>query len=95
MHYGFEWDEKKARLNEEKHGVTFDEATSCFGDVFAIESFDVDHSAAEDRFALIGMSEKKRIVVVAFTLRDGNTIRVISARQATRKERKEYEEQTP
>jgi len=95
VHYRFEWDEEKARLNEEKHGVTFDEATSCFRDVFAIESFDVDHSADEDRFALIGMSEKERIVVVAFTLRDGSTIRVISARQATRKERKEYEEQTP
>lgn len=94
VHYGFEWDEAKARRNEQKHGVTFDEAASCFRDVFAIESFDVQHSVDEDRFALMGMSDKNRVVVVAFTLRDFETIRMISARLARRRERKQYEEQT-
>jgi uncharacterized protein len=95
VHYGFEWDEEKARLNEKKHGVAFEEGSSCFRDVFAIESFDIEHSADEDRFMLMGMSDKNRILVVSFTLRDHETIRIISARLARQRERKAYEDQTP
>ena len=62
-------------------------------DVFALESFDVDHSLDEDRFVIIGKSERGRLLVVAFTLRDHTTIRIISAREALRQERLEYEKQ--
>ena len=93
LHYEFEWDEEKARANERKHGITFDEAKECFLDVFALESFDVDHSFDEDRFVIIGMSKRGRILVVAFTLRDHITIRIISAREALRQERLDYEKQ--
>ena len=92
-HYAFEWDDEKARSNERKHGVGFDEAKSCFLDVFAMESFDVDHSIDEDRLMIMGMSDRRRLLVIAFTLRDHATIRVISAREALRQERLEYEKQ--
>ena len=94
VHYEFEWDEEKARANERKHGVGFDEAKSCFLDVFALESFDVDHSADEDRFMMIGRSARGRLLVTAFTVRDGTTIRIISGREARRQERLDYEKQT-
>jgi uncharacterized protein len=93
LRYEFEWDEEKARINERKHGVGFDEARSCFHDVFALESFDVDHSLDEDRFVIIGRSERGRILVVAFTLPDHTAIRIISSREALRQERLEYEKQ--
>lgn len=93
IHYKFEWDETKARSNERKHGVTFTEATSCFLDVFAIESFDVKHSADEDRFMIIGVSARGRLLVVAFTLREDTIIRIISARRALRREHIDYEKQ--
>ena len=93
IHYEFEWDDEKARTNRRKHGVDFNEAKSCFRDVFAVESFDVDHSLAEDRFVIIGMSEQDRLLVVAFTLRDYRTIRIISAREARKQERLDYEKQ--
>jgi uncharacterized DUF497 family protein len=92
-HYEFEWDERKAQRNEQKHGASFAEAKSCFEDVFALESFDVDHSVAEDRFNMIGRSHRGRILVVAYTVPDDRTIRIISAREATRRERVEYEKQ--
>jgi hypothetical protein len=57
-HYEFDWDEETARINERRYGVGFDEAKSCFLDVFAIESFDVDRSLDEDRFVIIGKSDK-------------------------------------
>jgi len=74
-------------------GIGFEEAATCFLDVFALESFDVDHSHDEDRFVIIGMSERGRLVVVAFTVRDPITIRIISAREALRQERLHYEKQ--
>jgi uncharacterized DUF497 family protein len=92
-HYSFEWDEEKARANEAKHGVRFDEAKSCFFDVFANESFDVHHSEDEDRFVIIGMSHRERVLVVAFTIRNDVAIRIISARPARRPERLQYEEE--
>ena len=94
IQYSFEWDEAKSLSNQRKHGVAFEEARSCFFDVFAIESFDIHHSAEEDRFFLIGMSEQNRVLAVAFTLRAASAIRIISAREALRKERRDYEEQT-
>jgi hypothetical protein len=66
---------------------------SCFLDLFAIESFDVDHSLDEDRFMIMGKPDRGRLLVVAFTLRDRKTIRIISAREARRQERLDYEEQ--
>ncbi|HEV8658857.1 MAG TPA: BrnT family toxin [Thermoanaerobaculia bacterium] len=93
LRYEFEWDDEKARFNERKHGVAFDEARSCFLDLFAIESFDVDHSLDEDRFVIMGKSERGHLLVVAFTLREQTTIRITSAREARRQERLDYEKQ--
>jgi hypothetical protein len=93
VHYEFGWYEEKARANERKHGIDFEEAKSCFLDVFALESFDVEHSLDEDRFVIIGRSERGRLLVVAFTVRDHTTIRIISAREALRQERLQYEKQ--
>ena len=92
LRHHFEWDDEKAHANERKHGISFDEAKTCFYDVFAIETYDVSHSAGEDRFVIMGRSHRDRIIVTAFTMRD-MTIRIISAREARRPERVEYEKQ--
>src|SRR5438045_298465 len=94
MHYHFEWDAEKAHSNVQKHGVSFEEARTVFLDVFANESFDVDHSSEEDRSMIIGMSERERVLVVSFTLRDHETIRIISSREARPRERNSYEEES-
>ena len=86
----FEWDPTKARSNEEKHGVTFDEATTVFGDSLALTFSDLEHSEAEPRFLTFGVSDKNRALVVAHTSR-GDTIRIISARAMTPRERRDYE----
>ena len=88
----FDWDDKKARANVAKHGVTFHEATSVFGDRLALTFRDPDHSAGEDRFLTFGQSITGRLLVVVHTAR-GVSIRIISARPATRRERKIYEEE--
>lgn len=87
----FEWDESKAEANLRKHGVPFDEAGSVFGDPLAITYFDPAHSDEEDRFLTIGMSQEGRIVILSHTDR-GDRIRILSAREATRGERKGYED---
>jgi uncharacterized DUF497 family protein len=87
----FEWDEAKAAANLAKHGVSFNEAATVLSDALGWSYPDLDHSLAEDRWLAIGMSERQRILVVAYTA-DADTIRLISARQATRKERNFYEE---
>lgn len=87
----FEWDDKKARLNERKHGVTFDEASTVFGDLLSVTIPDPGHSIGEDRLVTIGSSVNNRLIVVVHTDRD-DIIRVISARRATRHEREEYEQ---
>ncbi|HEV7486073.1 MAG TPA: BrnT family toxin [Thermoanaerobaculia bacterium] len=92
MHYHFEWDRFKARANVSKHGVTFDEAKSVFVDRWAIETHDREHSFDEERLLIIGMSDHNRLLTVAFTLRDFETIRIISARRAKRNEENSYEE---
>ncbi len=87
----FEWDPAKAESNVAKHGVSFDEAATAFGDPLSITIADPDHSADEDRFVLVGESYTGRLVVVVHTER-GERIRVISARLATRRERLSYEQ---
>ncbi|MBI0129944.1 MULTISPECIES: BrnT family toxin [Snodgrassella] len=87
---GFEWNQGKAASNIKKHGVSFDEAVTVFWDENALIINDPDHSEDEDRFILLGMSENLRILVVIHCER-GDTIRLISARTATKQERKQYE----
>ena len=87
----FEWDPVKSRTNAGKHGVTFDEATTVFSDERALVIEDPDHSEAEERFILLGLSMKLRVLVVCHCLRESaGTIRIISARKATRSERQQY-----
>ena len=87
----FEWDQNKARTNLTKHGVSFAEATTVFGDSLSLTVSDRAHSHTEDRFIILGHSHRQRLLVVVHTER-GDRIRVISARRATRHERKQYEE---
>ncbi len=87
----FEWDPAKAAANLEEHGVSFDEATTVFRDTLSITISDPDHSDSEDRFIDIGMSHRMQLLVVSYTERK-DKIRIISARRATRAERKSYEE---
>lgn len=86
----FEWDPKKAELNLAKHGVSFEEAKSVFDDLFSIELYDPDHSEAENRFLIIGESKDQRRLIISYTERE-NRVRIINARVATPKERRDYE----
>ena len=87
----FEWDDAKASANMRKHGVRFEEAATAFGDALSPTVDDPDHSLDEDRFILLGVTERNRLVVVSHTVR-GDTIRLINARPATARERRGYEE---
>ena len=87
----FEWDPRKEIRNQRKHRVEFAEALTVFGDPLSITTSDPDHSLEEDRFVIIGASDRKRLLVVVHTVRD-QRIRLISARKATRHEGKNYEE---
>ncbi len=86
----FEWDKKKAASNLRKHGVSFEEAATAFGDRLSLTVPDPDHSRTEERFIHIGLSAAGRLLVVAHTERS-DTIRIISARLATRGEKVSYE----
>jgi hypothetical protein len=87
----FSWDDRKNRANQNKHKVSFEEAQTVFFDENAIEYYDPDHSESEDRFLMLGLSHKIRVLVVSYTLRkDGSEIRIISARKAIKKEQKAY-----
>ena len=86
----FEWDEEKAKTNIDKHGVSFDEATSVFDDPLFLTFADPSHSIQEQRFVIMGESARVRLLVISYTERAGTT-RLISARPATKKERKAYE----
>ena len=86
----FDWDKEKAKSNLAKHGVSFDEATSVFDDPLFLTFADPEHSLQEQRFLIMGESARGRLLVVSFTDRKDIT-RLISARLATRKERKTYE----
>lgn len=86
----FEWDSKKAKSNVAKHGVSFKEASTAFGDPLSVTIFDPDHSEDEQRFILLGRTYANRLVVVVHTER-GHAVRIISARLATKRERRDYE----
>lgn len=87
----FDWDPGKANANLKSHGVSFEEAQSTFYDEWAILYDDPDHSKDEDRFLLIGMSLRLRVLIVSHCYREGESvIRLISARKAHREEEKEY-----
>lgn len=95
MEIDFEWDEKKNEINQKKHGVSFEEAKSCFEDEHARVFFDVEHSKDEDRSILIGLSSELRTLIVVYTERvnGGDDLivnRIISARKATKKEFQYY-----
>lgn len=92
MGYVFEWDENKAESNRRKHAVTFDEACTPFGDPLGLLMPDPDHSFGEERYLMLGMSCRRRLLVVAFAERPPYT-RLISARRATRTEQKRYEKE--
>ncbi len=91
MALGFSWDPRKAASNERKHGVSFEEAVTAFGDPLSLTVTDPEHSASENRFVLLGLSATDRLLVVAHAER-GDDIRIISARLASRRERIAYEE---
>ena len=93
MNLEFEWDADKAKKNRSKHGVSFEEASSVFGDPLALTIADPLHSEEEDRFITLGESHRRRLLVVVFTDR-GDKIHIITARVATGRERKDYEEAT-
>ena len=87
----FEWDEAKAESNERKHDVTFVEAMTIFADPLSVTGYDPLHAVDEERFLTMGTSVDGQLLVVSHTDR-GESIRIISAREATRRERKDYED---
>jgi uncharacterized DUF497 family protein len=91
MDLNFEWNLAKDEANARKHGVTFEEASTAFGDPLSVTIPDPEHSEREVRFLLLGRSSTGRLLVVAHTER-GERIRIISARPAMRRERRDYEE---
>ena len=87
----FEWDNKKEKTNKRKHGISFDDARTAFYDENAIQYFDPDHSDEEDRFILLGISFKLKVLVVCHCFRESDSIiRIISARKADKDEEYEY-----
>jgi uncharacterized DUF497 family protein len=90
----FSWDAQKAVSNYEKHGISFEESATIFSDADALDWEDTDHSQTEKRFKRLGLSIGNRILLLVYTVRrtknGKETIRIISARQASRKERKAY-----
>jgi uncharacterized protein len=88
----FSWDPRKAASNARKHGVSFQEAAAAFADPLSLTVVDPDHSEAESRFLLLGLSDRQRLLVVTHVERDDDLVRLISARLATRRERRQYEE---
>ena len=92
--YSFEWSIEKARANQDKHDVSFEEAATVFTDPMALTIFDPDHSEVEERWITMGISNNGRLLVVIHTFREeserASTIRIISSRRAGRQEQKEY-----
>ena len=91
MSVRFEWDKNKAASNLEKHGVGFDEAKTVFGDFLARIFDDRQHSSEEKRNGVVGHSTKNRLLIISYTERENDTIRIISARETTPRERRKYE----
>lgn len=92
MELTFEWDEEKNARNIQRHAIDFDEAKTVFRDLYAITIFDRLHSDSEDRFIDIGLSNRRRLLVVVYTERDA-LIRIISCRKAEPAEQRQYEQQ--
>ncbi|MEA5532577.1 BrnT family toxin [Crocosphaera sp. XPORK-15E] len=90
MKLEFEWDEKKAKANQTKHGISFEEASTVFDDPLSINFDDPDHSTGENRYLIIGLSDQGKFLFVSYTDRN-NKIRLISARLVTPKEKRYYE----
>ena len=93
MPLNFEWDDHKAKLNLGKHGVGFEEAATVFGDPLSLTVADEAHSQSEERFIVLGRSYRDKLLVVVHTER-GDNVRIISARPASRREKRQYEETT-
>lgn len=92
----FEWDAAKAKANLRKHGISFEEARTVFYDEHAVQYVDLDHSVEEDRFILLGMSFRLRVIVVCHCFRvSESVIRLSSARKADKGEEREYWRQRP
>jgi uncharacterized DUF497 family protein len=94
MSLGFQWDPRKAAVNEKKHGVAFEEAITVFDDPLARIFLDEWHSEAESREIIIGHSSTGRLLLVAFAEQPDATLRVLSARCATPREQRDYERQS-
>jgi uncharacterized DUF497 family protein len=92
MSVQFEWDQSKAAANAQKHGITFDEAATVFADSLAAIFDDQPHSTEELREIIIGHSIFQRLLLVSFTERSPDVVRIVSARKATQRERRDYEE---
>ncbi len=88
----FEWDDAKNISNQKKHAVAFEEAKTVFADEFGRLIPDPDHSEGENRFILMGMSSQLRLLIVCHCERNADTIRIISARKADKREKKQYED---
>ena len=94
----FEWDKNKEKINIQKHGVTFEQASYVFSDQFALNKFDEEHSSDEDRWVMLGKSLSETLLLVIHTFRDNDGIelvRIISARKATKNEKQEYQKRCP
>ena len=89
----YEWDPDKAQSNSKKHGVSFTEAATVFADALSMTYYDPDHSEEEARFITVGLARSGELLVVGHTDREGR-IRIFTARRATRRERKFYEEES-
>lgn len=89
----FEWDTNKEKLNIKKHGITFEQASYVFSDLFALSIYDDEHSDYEDRWIILGKSLNENLLLVVHTFKDENEelVRIISARKATNKERNTYQ----
>ncbi len=86
----FHWDEEKAEKNLKKHGVSFEEASTVWDDLFFIDFYDEEHSIDENRFLIVGESKQNKLLIVSYVERE-NSVRIISAREITPKERRNYE----
>lgn len=93
MSLKFDWDPRKAARNKQKHSVSFEEAATVFADPLSATVHDPDHSLEEERFITIGKSKNHKLLLVAYTERNNN-IRIISARELTGREKREYGEET-
>jgi uncharacterized DUF497 family protein len=94
LELAFEWDKQKAKINQRKHNISFEEASTVFDDPLAVNFDDPDHSTEENRYLIIGLSAQGKLLFISYTDRN-HKIRLISARLVTPKERRSYERENP